>query len=273
MRKFFALLFATAMVIAAGASAAERDKAPPAPPPDYQLGAGDTIRIQVFQNPDLTLETRLSEGGTISYPLIGLVKVGGQTLDAAERQIAKQLKDGGFVQQPQVTIVLMQNRANQVSVLGQVNRPGRYPLESTNTRLTEMLATAGGIAPTGADRVIVMGTRNGRNFLKEVDVPGLFITNNVLDDVVLAGGDAVYVDRAPVFYVYGEAQRPGTYRIERGMTIQQAIAQGGGPTPRGTDKDPRLYRRSADGTVQQTTPAPGDLVKPDDVIYVRQSLF
>jgi polysaccharide export outer membrane protein len=271
VRLFFAFLFACLMSVTAGAYAADKDKA--LPPADFQLGGGDTIRIQVFQNPDLTLETRVSESGTVSYPLIGTVRIGGLSLDAAERQIAKQLKDGGFVQQPQVTIVLLQNHGSQVSVLGQVNRPGRYPLESTNMRLTEMLATAGGIAATGGDRVVIMGTREGKSFLKEVDVPGLFLAHNTVDDIVLTGGDSIYVHRAPVFYIYGEAQRPGAYRIERSMTIRQALAQGGGPTPRGTEKDPRVNRMKPDGSIEQITPAPTDLVQPDDVIYVRESLF
>jgi len=271
MRTLLAILLAALWSFASCGFAA--DKEAPLPPADYQLGAGDTIRVQVFQNPDLTLETRVSESGTISYPLIGMVRIGGLSLDAAERQLARQLKDGGFVQHPQVTIVLLQNRGNQVSVLGQVNRPGRYPLESTTMRLTEMIATAGGIAATGGDRVVVTGTRGGKTFLREIDVPGLFLSHNTVDDIVLAGGDAIYVHRAPVFYIYGEAQRPGAYRIERGMTIRQAIAQGGGPTPRGTEKDPRLHRRKTDGNIEQITPAPSDLVQPDDVINVRESLF
>jgi polysaccharide biosynthesis/export protein len=271
MRILLALLFAVIWSIAGCGYAAEKGMAPP--PSDYQLGAGDTIRIQVFQNPDLTLETRVSESGTVSYPLIGMVRIGGLALDAAERQIAAQLKDGGFVQQPQVTIVLIQNRANQVSVLGQVNRPGRYPLESTTMRLTEMIATAGGIAATGGDLVVVTGSRGGLTFTKEIDVPGLFLSHQSSEDIVLMGGDTIYVHRAPVFYIYGEAQRPGAYRIERGMTIRQAIAQGGGPTARGTESDPRVDRRKLNGTIQQITPAPGDLVQPDDVIRVRESLF
>ncbi|HZV97904.1 MAG TPA: polysaccharide biosynthesis/export family protein, partial [Methylophilaceae bacterium] len=75
---------------------------------DYTLGSGDAIRILVFQNPDLTLDTRVSEGGTITYPLVGTVKVGGMPIAQAERTIAAALKSGGFVQQPQVNIVLMQ---------------------------------------------------------------------------------------------------------------------------------------------------------------------
>ena len=138
------------------------------PPSDYTLGPGDIIRILVFQNPDLTLETRVSESGTINYPLIGNVKVGGMPLSEASRVIASELKSGGFVQQPQVNILLLEVRGNQVSVLGEVNRPGRFPLETFNTHVSEMLAMAGGIEGAigpnggGSDVVIVSGMRNGQ---------------------------------------------------------------------------------------------------------------
>ncbi len=100
--------------------------------PDYPLGAGDALRVQVFQNPDLTIETRVSENGSITYPLIGSVELGGLSIAAAEKKIADALQKGGFIRQPQVNIVLIQIRGNQVSVLGQVNRPGRFPLETDN---------------------------------------------------------------------------------------------------------------------------------------------
>lgn len=240
---------------------------------EYLLGPGDTIRIQVFQNPDLTLETRVSENGSITYPLIGTVSVGGIPPSEAEKRIAGQLKEGGFVQQPQVTVVLLQNRGNQVSVLGQVNRPGRFPLETFNTRLSEMLAMAGGIAATGADVVILVGVRDGKPIRKEIDLPGLFLDNRTAADMVVAGGDAIYVHRAPVFYIYGEVQRPGSYRVERGMTLQQALAQGGGPTARGTENRLRLHRRGEDGTVARSSPELTDPVKADDVLYVNESIF
>ena len=240
---------------------------------EYTLAAGDVIRIQVFQNPDLTLETRVTENGTISYPMIGNVKLGDSTLSAAERQIAKQLTDGGFVHNPQVTIALLQNHGNQVSVLGHVNRPGRFPLETANFHLTEVLAIAGGIAATGADTAIVIGNRQGKPMRKEVDIPAIFLKHDTGEDIVLAGGDVIYVQRAPMYYIYGEAQRPGSYRIERGMTVQQALATGGGPTQRGSERTLRLHRRQPDGQITQVSPEPTELVQPDDVIYVRESLF
>jgi polysaccharide export outer membrane protein len=240
---------------------------------DYQLGAGDAIRILVFQNPDLTLDSRVSEGGTITYPLIGTVQIGGLTISDAEKKIAAGLKDGGFVQQPQVNIVLIQVRGNQVSVLGQVNRPGRFPLETFNTRVSDMLAAAGGATPGGDDVVIVTGLREGKPFRKQIDIPALFLGDKPEADIVLSGGDAIYVHRAPVFYIYGEAQRPGAYRIERNMTVMQALSVGGGPTARGSEMRLRLHRRNASGAIEQLSPEMNERVQPDDVLYVRESIF
>ena len=253
--------------MALGTCAMAQDK------PDFPLGAGDALHIQVYQNPDLTIDTRLSESGSITYPLIGTVELNGLSTAAAEKKIADALQKGGFLQNPQVNIGLTQIRGNQVSVLGQVGRPGRYPLESVNTRLSDMLANAGGAAPSGDDVAIVVGQRAGKPFRKVVDVPSLFLDTQSGNDIVMQGGDTIYVHRAPVFYIYGEAQRPGSYRIERGMTFMQALAQGGGPSTRGNEKRLRLHRKTADGSVQQLEPQLTDLVQPDDVIYVKESLF
>jgi polysaccharide biosynthesis/export protein len=137
-------LLATADEAAAQATPA-RPAAPSTsamPPPastanaQYRLAAGDVIRVTVFQNPDLSLEARVSESGVISYPLLGAVQLGGMSVAQAERRIADGLRDGNFVKQPQVSILVSQVRGNQVSVLGQVGRPGRYPLEVADLRLT-----------------------------------------------------------------------------------------------------------------------------------------
>jgi len=208
--------------------------------PEYEIGKGDNIRIVVFQNPDLTVETRVTENGTISYPLVGTVKVGGMTIPAAEQAIAKALSAGGFIQKPQVNISLLKNLGNQVSVLGWVQRPGRYPLETFNTKISEMMAIAGGVitgsveTPGGADIIILTGTRDGKPFRKEIDIPGMFLDDKLENDIVVAGGDVIYVHNHTMYYIYGEVQRPGFHRIERGMTVRQAIAQSSGPTLRGT---------------------------------------
>ena len=227
----------------------------------------------MFQNPDLTLETRVSENGLISFPLVGSVKVGGLTIAAASAAIANALRSGNFIQNPQVHIQLLQNRGNQVSVLGQVGRPGRFPLETFNTRLSEMLAIAGGISASGADIAIVTGTRDGKPYRKEIDIPGMFLESNLQNDIVVAGGDVIYVHRQPMFYIYGEVQRPGSYRIERNMTIRQALAQSGGLSPRGTERNLSVYRRGTDGTISASSANLDGPVRADEVLHVRESLF
>jgi len=239
---------------------------------DYRLGPGDSIRVQVFQNPDLSLETRVSESGVINYPLVGRLTIGGLTLPDAEARIAQALKKNNILKAPQVNINLLQVRGSLVAVLGQVQKPGRFPLETTNMRVSDLLAAAGGVAPTGDDVAVLTGTRNRKPFRKAVDLTALF-AGKTAEDVEVAAGDTIFVGKAPVFYIYGEAQRPGSYRVERGMTVMQAIAAGGGITTRGSQSRLRLTRTDADGKVVQLTPSLSDPIQQGDVLFVRESIF
>lgn len=240
---------------------------------DYNLGPGDAIRIAVYQNPDLTLETRISESGFISYPLLGRVQLAGLRVDQAEKAIADGLLRGNFIKNPQVTVIVLQVRGNQASVLGQVNRPGRYPLEAAGLKLSDLIAIAGGISPGGSDIVTLTGTRNGRPIRQELDLPLLFSAQSTVDNPVIQDGDVIYVDRVPTVYIYGEVQRPGAFRLERDMSVMQALAVGGGLTQRGTEKGMRVHRRGPDGKVAVIQPSMDDKVRNGDVIYVRESLF
>ncbi|WP_211168537.1 polysaccharide export protein EpsE [Azoarcus indigens] len=266
LRTFSLLLFLFLQCFSPASRAADGSR-------EYVLGAGDIVRISVFQNPDLTTEGRVSETGMLTFPLIGAVAVGGKAVSAAEALIADRLKRGGFVLQPQVTVLPVQIRGNQVAVLGHVNKPGRYPLETFNLRVTDLLATGGGIANGGADVVVLVGTRDGKRFRREIDVAALFQPGNEDDDVLLSGGDVIYAAKESVFYIYGEVQRAGAYRLERSMSVMQGLATGGGTTLRGTVRGLRIHRRDADGTVKVIEPSLDDLLQPNDVIYVKESLF
>ena len=240
---------------------------------EYRLGAGDAVRISVYQSPDLTLEARISESGFVSYPLLGNIKIGGMSVTAAETLIADGLKNGNFVRVPQVSVLVTQVRGNQVSVLGQVNRPGRFPIEVADLRLSDLLAIAGGISVTGADTVVLVGNRNGRRIRKEVDLSSIFRSADGEDDMLVANGDVVFVERAPIVYIYGEVQRPGPMRMERGLTVMQALATGGGLNQRGTDRGLRVHRKGPDGKLQVLQPAMDDVLRDGDVVYVRESVF
>jgi polysaccharide export outer membrane protein len=240
---------------------------------EYRLAAGDVLRVAVYQNPDLTMEARLSEAGALNFPLLGSVRLAGLTVSAAEQLIARGLRDGQFVRQPQVNVSVVQVRGHQASVLGLVNRPGRFALEASGLRLTDLLAMAGGTASGASDVAVVTGVRQGRVWREEVDLPALFKPGGQARDVAIAHGDTVWVDRQAQVYIYGEVQRPGPLRLERGMTLLQVLATGGGLTPRGTDKGIRLHRRGPDGRLQVMQPAMDDTVRDGDVVYVRESLF
>ena len=240
---------------------------------DYRLAAGDGVRISVYQSPDLTLEARISETGLVSYPLLGNVKIGGLSVGAAEKLIADGLKAGNYLKAPQVSVLVTQVRGNQASVLGQVNRPGRFPLEATDLRLSELLAIAGGVAVGGADTVVLVGTRDGQRIRREIDLTSIFRSAGREDDMLVRNGDVIFVERAPVAYIYGEVQRPGPMRLERGLTVMQALATGGGLTQRGTEKGLRLHRKGPDGKLQVLQPAMHDVLKDGDVVFIRESLF
>jgi polysaccharide biosynthesis/export protein len=226
-----------------------------------KLGVGDAVRVTVYQQPDLTTEARISERGGITVPLIGEVKLAGMSTGEAAGKIGTAFKEGKFLKNPQVSVALTTMRSQQVSVLGMVARPGRYALDDTSSQLTDVVAAAGGVMTGGHDVAQVL--RSGQ-------------THNVAllsKEFKLQGGDTVFIDRAPVFYVYGEVARSGAYRLENNMTVVQAIAAGGGITPRGSHSRLKLRRAASDGKVVEQDVSLQDKVKADDVIFVKEALF
>ncbi len=243
-------------------------------PAEPVLGAGDVVRITVYQNPDLTVDNgRISESGLINFPLIGSVALGGLTVSAGEQKIAKALRDGGFVLRPQVTIQIGTIRSSVVSVLGMVTKPGRFPIDVVGTKVSEMIAQAGGVAIGGGDIVTLAGTRNGKPIKLDIDLPAILQAGKNELDLPVENGDILFVDRAPTAYIYGEVQKPGQFRVERGMSLMQALAQAGGLTPKGTQRGIKLHRRDESGNVTITEPRMNDPVQRDDVFYVKESLF
>ncbi len=249
-----------------------------APRSEQTLGIGDIVKISVYQNPDLSTEARVSELGQINFPLIGVVPVGGLTVSASEKRIEKMLRDGGFVLKPQVTIQTVAIRSSQISILGQVAKPGRFPIEIVGSKVSEMIAAAGGVVPGGADVVTLVGNRKGKPIKLDIDLPQILQSGHAELDVVVENGDIIYVDRAPTFYMYGEGAdfgNRGQMRVERGMTLRQALAGAGGLSARGTERGIQVHRRkdACTGVVKISEIKMNDPVERDDVIYVRESLF
>lgn len=236
------------------------------------LGPGDVLKIFVYGHPDLTTETKVNETGNITFPLLGEILVDGLTPSAAERKIVNLLESRDIIRKPQVNIIAASLQSQMVSVLGYVRNQGRYPIEGKRS-LTDILAMAGGIIPDGGEVVTLIRADGNKSTKEVIDVLEMIRFNDLNRNLNIRSDDLIYVERAPRFYIYGEVQRAGAYRLERNMTVIQALSVGGGLTQRGTERGLRIQRRDAEGNLQILTVNPSDLIQPDDVIYIRESLF
>ncbi|HEX8787123.1 MAG TPA: polysaccharide export protein EpsE [Telluria sp.] len=262
MKRFVHWVIAAVLTLAAGMAGAS----------EVLLGPGDVVKATVYGSPDLSTETRVTESGSMTFPLLGDVQVGGLSVQEAEKKIGGLLEKGGYLKKAQVNLLVTTMASQQVSVLGQVNRPGRYPVDGTR-KVLDLLAIAGGIGPDGGDMVTLVRNRNGKVTRETIDVVDMVRKGELNRDYEVAGGDIIYVERAPHAYITGEVNRPGSFRIERAMTVQQALSAGGGLTQRGTQHGMRIARREPDGTVRTIDAKADDLVQTDDVITVRESWF
>jgi polysaccharide export outer membrane protein len=258
------------MLLVALAIPAIAAESPPAPAADYPLGAGDLLKVTVFDHPELASELRVSEAGAITFPLLGEVKAAGLSVHQLERTLASGLANGGFVRQAQVSVLIEDYQSQRFSVLGQVNKPGQYPLMTKTNVMTALAAAGGPINLVAADEATLL-RRDGTHL--GVDLISLF-QGDPRQNLTLSAGDTLYVPKAAQFYIYGAVQHPGVYRLERGMTVSQAISAGGGLTPRGSDRRVVVRRREYKGSKEhEVSLDASDLVQPDDVLRVKESLF
>jgi polysaccharide biosynthesis/export protein len=236
---------------------------------EYRLGAGDLLKINVYGYPDMSADVRVDEAGSISYAYVGQVAVGGRSARDVESLVAQKLTDGGFIRSPQVSVLVADYRSQKVAVMGQVSRPGQYPLRKSSS-VMDLLAEAGGVVNTmAADEATLLRADGSK---RSIDLFALFEGDPQQNASVMAG-DTIYVPKAAQFYVYGEVQRPGTYKLERNMTVSQAISMGGGLTPRGTERGAKVKRRNEQGKEARISVKGSDLLQADDVLVIKESLF
>jgi polysaccharide export outer membrane protein len=238
-----------------------------------QFGPGDSVKIEVYGQPDMTTTVYVADDGTISVPLAGAVPISGLSPSEASLRIEKALRDGGFLVDPHVTLTVIQSLSQRVSVLGQVGKPGVYPIES-NTTIYDLLAAAGGAQETAANVVFLLRPDQAGNVQRyPINLTGLENAKTSIPNQSLRGGDSIFVPRGEQFYIYGEVTAPGKFRVEPEMTIIQAIIRAGGVTPRGSERRVDIKRMTSSGKYETFKAKLNDLVKADDVIHVKESLF
>ncbi|HEY8942337.1 MAG TPA: polysaccharide biosynthesis/export family protein [Cellvibrio sp.] len=239
----------------------------------YRLGTGDEVKVTIYGQPELTAEGQVSARGTVVVPLLGSVYVAGKTSADAAEFIAESYQRGNFLKNAQVNLLVTQYRSQVVAILGKVNRPGRMVLEGP-TSLTQALAWAGGVAPSGSERLILTRLTQGKQERIEYDLQQLL--NYDAGDtppVWLKDGDTLYVPNAGRFYLNGEVNSPGMYPLDRPLNVIQALGAGGGPTARASNGTIKLLRPQPGGKLQELRAKPEDPVMDGDVLVVKESLF
>lgn len=270
-KKFIGVLFLMAVVFA---------DASPSFAQALRIGPGDVLEISVYGQDDLATTARVNETGKITFPLIGEVSILGLTYREAEEKIAALLAEGKFVRSPQVSMFVRERRdeaGDVVTILGEVHSPGRYAVQTFTgggaDSIVAILALAGGVSENAGDYLIVARTKNDVSERRKVDLVALLQTGDMTNNISLNGGDVVLVPRTEMVYIYGEVRAPGRYRLERNMTVMQALSVAGGISERGTEKGLTITRRTETG--EQSTLDVGKLhvLKADDVVNVKEGFF
>lgn len=250
---------------------------PSGSPERLSVGVGDQIFITVFGQPDMSAEVSVNDNEQVTLSLIGTLKVGGLSPQAIEKLIAQRLREGEYLKNPQVSVQVKQVRSQMISVLGEVIRPGRYPILGRLTVL-EALATAGGLAPR-ADRVVSLLRRNlekgGAGERQEIPIrlDQLADTGRGELDVELRNDDVIFVAQQKMFYVHGEVRKPGAYPMEPDLNVMRVLSISGGVTERGSLRRIRISRKNGDMKNQEFKPELDTSILGGDVVYVDERLF
>ena len=245
------------------------------------IGPGDELDVSVYGVPELSQHVRVDTSGDVHLLLIGASHVAGLSAEEAQTVIEKQLEEGRFVKNPDVTVFVKDFTTQSVSVVGEVNKPGSYPALATR-RLYDAFQQAGGLTPT-AGKVSI--THQG-----QLDNPTVIALSNdpvksAQANVEIMPGDAISVSKAPIVYVMGEVNKPGGYVLNdtsnseassQALTVMRVIALASGPGQGAALNKSRIIRRTTDGLQEvpirlkeiMAGKAPDPQLQAEDILYV-----
>ncbi|MBI3404786.1 MAG: polysaccharide biosynthesis/export family protein [Acidobacteria bacterium] len=247
-------------------------------PQDLQIGAGDLLDVTLYGIPEFKSEVRVSSDGKISLPMIGNVDVDGLTVERAAASIEKRLKEKGLYNDPHINIFVREYATQGISVLGEVQKPGIYPLLGSR-KLYDAMSAAGGTTPKAGRYVLITHKNDPQHPVRVPLTTGS--PESMEHNVPVEPGDTILVGKAGVVYVVGDVRQPGGFVMENGnsITVLQAIALAQGTNPNAALNSAKLIRKSPEG--QQDLPielkkiltakAPDLQLQPDDIIFVPNS--
>ncbi len=230
----------------------------------YVLGVGDVVEVVLVGRADFQARVQIQTDGRIQLPLIGEVQAADRTVLQLRDDVRNALVSGGYYASPAVAIAVATYASRYVTVLGEVVTPGLVPVDRAY-RVSEILARVGGTRPTGADEVVIRRESGEEITLNIRDVA----TGGDAQDPIVNPGDKLFVAAAPQFFIYGQVNAPGSYRVDRGMSLRMALARGGGLTAMGSERRVRIFRNGE----ELRSFDPSGLIAGGDVIVVGERFF
>jgi len=253
----------------AAPAAAQRSGAPAG----LLIGAGDLLDVGMYGMPDFKAEVRVNSGGEISLPMLGTVLVGGLPVEKAGRLIERQLIQMQLFNDPHIMVFVKEYATQGISVLGEVQKAGIYPLLGSKT-LYDVISAAGGTTPKAGKYVLI----THRNEPQRAIRVALGAPESVENNVRIEPGDTVVVSKAGLVYVVGNVRQPGGFVMEndRAITVLQALALAQGAGPNAALNAAKLIRKTPAGPEEVPLPlkkilaakAPDLQLQPDDIVFV-----
>ena len=247
---------------------------------NYVVGPGDVLSVHVFYEPQLSGSFRVENDGQFAYPFLGRVSAGGRTVGTIATALKDRLSEG-YLKNPQVTVDVEQFRSQSVFVMGEVRTPGKYILSGSIT-LLDALAQSGSPTPAAGAEILILhpttGSTDAPTLPNQRDADVTRVNLREIEDgrlsknVTIRDGDTIFVPKAERFFVIGLVRNPGSYVLERNMTVLQAISTAGGISERGSNRRLRIVR-IVDNKRKELDARPTDIVSAGDTIVVRQRLL
>jgi polysaccharide biosynthesis/export protein len=216
------------------------------------IAAGDFVEVSEFHTPEFHTSARVAADGTVALPLVGQLSLLGMSEQRASRAIEKAFLDEGILLHPQVSVLVVSAAGQDVSVLGEVARPGVYPY-TLHHRLLDLISAASGLGPN-AGRLVNITHREDAHISRAVVLDPNGTDGKVEHNPELAPGDTVQVSRAGLVYVIGDVVRPGGFAVDpvQGLTVVQALSLAWGATPNAAVSKAILIRDQPGGRTLTT---------------------
>jgi polysaccharide export outer membrane protein len=257
--------------------------AQPGSAPDHTevlIGPGDLLEVSVDGAPEYAKQVRVSATGEITLPMAGTVHVGGLPNDEAGQIIANRLSEGGFFNDPRVSVFTKESAVQGVSVLGEVQRPGIYPMPGEK-RLFDVISSAGGTTQRAGNTVTITHRSDPQH--PQTVTLSYNSTMPIDANIPVHPGDTVMVSKAGIVYVVGDVRVPGGFIMENSqMTIMQAVAMAQGANPTASLNNSKLIRKTGAGSQPQEIPIslkkilsakiPDVNLQANDIVFVPSSV-